>query len=67
MINEIKLIQGKKNYVVSMPRTKRANGKYVDIVAPVNNETRQMIEDRILAEYGKIAGEPITRRRLKHS
>jgi DNA-binding cell septation regulator SpoVG len=67
VINEIKLIRGKKGYVVSVLRTKRANGNYVDIVAPVNNETRQMIEDKVLAEYGKIAGEPITRRRLKHS
>jgi DNA-binding cell septation regulator SpoVG len=37
----------------------RADGTYVDIVHPLNNETRQMIQDRVVAEYEKIAGEPV--------
>jgi DNA-binding cell septation regulator SpoVG len=39
-----------------------ADGAYVDIVHPLNNETLQMILDRVVAEYEKIAGEPIKRR-----
>jgi stage V sporulation protein G len=40
-------------------RRKMADGTYVDIVHPLNNETRQMIQDRVVAEYDRIAGEPV--------
>jgi stage V sporulation protein G len=65
VISEIKLIRGKKGYAVSMPRRKRGNGTYIDIVAPINNETRQMIEKKIFAVYQAIADEPVKRRVLK--
>ena len=65
LITDIKLIRSSKAYYVEMPRTKRANGKYVDIVAPLNNQTRQLIEEKVFAEYEKITGEPVTRRKLK--
>jgi DNA-binding cell septation regulator SpoVG len=45
-----------------MPGKKIADGTYVDVVHPLNNETRQMIQDRVVAEYEKIAGEPVKRR-----
>jgi DNA-binding cell septation regulator SpoVG len=45
-----------------MPGRKMADGIYVDIVHPLNNETRQMIQDRVVAEYEKITGEPVKRR-----
>jgi DNA-binding cell septation regulator SpoVG len=65
LITGLKLIRVSKGYYVEMPRTKRANGKYVDIAAPLNNETRQMIQDRVVAEYERIAGEAVTRRKLE--
>jgi hypothetical protein len=37
-----------------MPSKKRKDG--------TNAETRQMMEERVLAEYEKIAGEPVKRR-----
>jgi DNA-binding cell septation regulator SpoVG len=45
-----------------MPGRKMPDGTYVDIVHPLNNETRQMIQDRVVAEYEKIAGEPVKTR-----
>ena len=48
----------KKGYFLFMPGKKRAD-TYVDIVHPLNNETRQMIQDRVVAEYEKIAGEAV--------
>jgi DNA-binding cell septation regulator SpoVG len=45
-----------------MPRTKRANGKYIDLVAPLNNETRQMLEEKVLAAYRLIVDEPVVGR-----
>jgi stage V sporulation protein G len=55
----------KKGYFLFMPGRKTADGTYVDIVHPLNNETRQMIQDRVVAEYEKIAGEAVTRPKPK--
>ena len=38
-----------------------ADGTYVDIVYPLENETRQMIQDKVVAEYEKVAGESLKR------
>ena len=40
-----------KGYYIEMPRAKRANGKYLNIVAPLNNETRRMIERKVFEAY----------------
>jgi DNA-binding cell septation regulator SpoVG len=45
-----------------MPGRKMTDGTYVDIVHPLNNETLQMIQDRVVAEYEKSAGELVKRR-----
>ena len=52
----------KKGYFLFMPGKKIADGTYLDVVHPLNNETRQMIQDRVVAEYEKIAGEPVKSR-----
>ena len=52
----------KKGYFLFMPGRKVADGTYIDIVHPLNNETRQMIQDSVVAEYEKIAGEAVKRR-----
>ena len=44
----------KKGYFLFMPGRKRADGTYVDIVHPLNNETRQMIPDRVVASTRKL-------------
>jgi stage V sporulation protein G len=54
----------KKGYFLFMPGRKVADGSYVDIVHPLNNETRQMIQDRVVAEYEKITGESVERQDL---
>ena len=51
----------KKGYFLFMPGRKVADGTYVDIVYPLNNETRQMIQQKVVAEYEKIAGECLKR------
>ena len=59
LITGLKLIRVSKGYYVEMPRAKRANGEYVDIAAPLNNETRQMIEEKVFAAYQQFADEPV--------
>ena len=45
-----------KGYFLFMPGRKMADGTYVDIVYPLNNETRQMIQEKVVAEYETITG-----------
>lgn len=54
MINDIKVICGKDGLFVSMPSRKKKNGEFKDVAHPLNNETRQMIEERVLGEYERV-------------
>jgi len=51
MVNDIKVIQGREGLFISMPSRRKRNGRFKDVAHPLNNETRRMIEDRVLAEY----------------
>jgi stage V sporulation protein G len=57
MVNDIKIIQGRDGLFISMPSRKKKNGEFKDVAHPLNNETRRMIEDRVLGEYERILGE----------
>lgn len=57
MVNDIKIIQGKDGLFISMPSRKKKNGEFKDVAHPLNNETRRMIEDRILVEYNRVLQE----------
>lgn len=51
VIRDIKIINGNKGLFVAMPSRKRKDGTFKDTAHPINNETRQMIEDKVLDEY----------------
>src|SRR5437879_12955268 len=51
VIRDLKIIRGTTGYFVSMPSKKRKDGTYKDIAHPINNETRTMIEEKIIGEY----------------
>ncbi len=54
VVRDLKIIHGTSGLFVSMPSKKRKDGTYRDIAHPINNETRRMIEEKILEEYQKI-------------
>jgi stage V sporulation protein G len=54
MVNDIKIIQGRDGLFISMPSRKKKNGEFKDVAHPLNNETRRMIEDKVLGEYQRI-------------
>jgi stage V sporulation protein G len=56
MVNDIKVIQGREGLFISMPSRRKRNGRFKDVAHPLNNETRQVIEDRILSEYERLIG-----------
>ena len=65
VIRDLKVIRGPKSYFVGMPYRKQADGSFFEIVTPIKGDTRKMLEERVLAEYEKYAGEPVKRRVLK--
>ena len=51
VIRDLKIIEGDKGLFVAMPARRRQDGTYRDIAHPLNTETRELMEDRILSEY----------------
>jgi len=45
-----------------MPGRKQADSTYVDIALPIDNEMRQMIEEKVFAAYKVFINEPVKRR-----
>ncbi|MEK6613903.1 MAG: septation regulator SpoVG [Candidatus Binatota bacterium] len=64
VIRDLKIIQGTTGFFVSMPSKKHKDGTYKDIAHPINNETRRMIEEKIIAEYEKVLAGRDSRRAL---
>jgi stage V sporulation protein G len=56
MIEEIRIIKGPTGLFISFPARRQSDGTYRDIAFPVNAETRNMIEQAVIAEYEKVAG-----------
>ena len=51
VVRGLKIIAGNSGFFVSMPSRKRPDGTHQDICHPINNETRRMIEERVLEAY----------------
>jgi stage V sporulation protein G len=51
VVTDIKIINGPKGLFVSMPSKKRKDGSFKDIAHPLNNQTRQYLEERVLSVY----------------
>ena len=56
IVRDMKIIQSEKGLFVSMPSRRKKDGSFKDIVHPLNAETRKLIEDSVIEEYKKIAG-----------
>jgi len=50
-VHGLKIIEGKNGPFVAMPSRKLANGEFLDIAYPLNQELREKIEQRVLEEY----------------
>jgi stage V sporulation protein G len=57
VVSDIKIIEGTGGLFISMPSKKRKNGTFRDIAHPLNNETRRLIETRIIAQYREVVSE----------
>jgi stage V sporulation protein G len=57
LISDLKVIQGPNGVFVSMPSKRKKNGEFKDIAHPLNRETRERMERRILSEYERVRSE----------
>ena len=57
VVRNLKVINGNNGLFVAMPSTKGKDGAYRDTAHPLNNETRKMIETRVLEEYHRCKDE----------
>lgn len=53
VVHDIKVIEGAKGLFIAMPSRKAADGEYRDIAHPINSETREWLQNLILAAYEK--------------
>ncbi len=51
IVRDVKIIQGDNKFFIAMPSKKMKDGSFRDTVHPLNNATRQMIEDSVLSAY----------------
>jgi stage V sporulation protein G len=57
LVSDLKVIQGPNGLFISMPSKRKKNGEFKDVAHPLNRETREMMEKRILGEYQKARAE----------
>ena len=54
LVSDLKVIQGPNGLFISMPSKRKKNGEFKDVAHPLNRETRERMERRILEEYGRV-------------
>lgn len=51
VVRDLKVIQGNTGLFVAMPSKKRKDGQFRDIAHPLNQETRNLIEEAVFAAF----------------
>ena len=51
VVHDIKVINGKDGYFLSMPSRKSNDGEFKDIVHPIKTEVRESLKAKILKAY----------------
>ena len=57
VVHDIKIIEGDRGLFIAMPSKKGANGEYRDIAHPINSQTRDELQQRILRAYEEMPQE----------
>ncbi len=57
VVHDIKVIEGDKGLLISMPSRKTTDGEYRDIAHPINSTTRDRIQELILSRYQQLLDE----------
>ncbi len=54
VVRDLKVIEGRKGIFVAMPSRRRSDGTFKDTAHPLDTETRERIQERVLSEYWKV-------------
>lgn len=58
VVHDIKVIEGEKGLFIAMPSKKTADGEYRDIAHPINSDTRETLQKKILERFEQAMQEP---------
>jgi len=61
LIRDLRVINGNTGLFVAMPSRKMKDGTFKDIAHPLNSDTRQLIEKKVLSEYERELANPSKR------
>lgn len=59
-VHDIKVIEHDGRLFAAMPSKRTADGAYRDIVHPINQETRELFQRKIMEEYRRGTEQPAT-------
>ncbi len=51
VVHDIKVIEGQEKLFIAMPSRKTPDGEFKDIAHPINVDTRERLQNMILAKY----------------
>lgn len=53
VVHDVKVVLGQNGLFVAMPSRKTPTGEFRDIAHPISQESRDILQERVLAEYEK--------------
>lgn len=56
VVHDLRVVNGDKGLFVAMPSRKLPSGEFRDICHPINADTRQMIQEKVLAQFDSDGG-----------
>ena len=56
-VRDLKIFRRLTGYYIAMPQVKARDGKSRETAYAINAKTRKMVEDAVIAEYERVAGQ----------
>ncbi|HJW73487.1 MAG TPA: SpoVG family protein [Geothrix sp.] len=56
LVGDMRVVEGEDGYFVAMPSRRKRDGSYKDIAYPLNNDLREIIEEKVLLAYETATG-----------
>jgi stage V sporulation protein G len=56
LVGDLRVVEGEDGYFVAMPSRRKRDGSFKDIAYPLNNNLRELIEEKVLLAYETATG-----------
>ena len=57
VVHDMKIIEGENGLFIAMPSRKTPSGEYKDIAHPINPQTRETLQEKIVEAYNNLEDE----------